>query len=114
MLLTINYSSHAVPQIPSWPGSTFKWGHQWAPQLDRVADYVQGQQLGSLQCSLGRLGCRLCSLTGQYHWLDSAVGQGCGRHFKVAPGLVGPQTVIPDQKVLPAMLCIQVGPEAVS
>lgn len=45
--------------------------------------------------------------------LDSAIGQGCGLRSTVAPGLAGPQTVLPDQMVLPALLCIQVGPEAV-
>ena len=46
--------------------------------------------------------------------LDSAIGQGCGQHSTVAPGLVGPPTVLRDHMVLPAMLCIQVGPEIVS
>lgn len=92
---------------------TSGWAHRLggaagnAPWLGEATSLV-------LQSLLDEHGQRPRSLAGWCQWLDSPVRQSYGLVPETAPGQVGSQVVLPDQMVMLAGLCVQVGPWGVS
>ena len=97
VLLAVVTTLHIRSPVGWAPRSRGNTG--WAPCSGRVADYVLllGEASSSpnwaLQSPPAWWGCRLCSLAGW--WLYSTIGQGCRLCCTIAPGPVGPQTVLP-------------------